>query len=129
MSILAHLRLRRFKMITGRTMQNLRFRLQLLRHGAMGIVAWLITSLPGPAYAQVDREMTNLVKKGVTLVQGIAIALCVLAVVKAGLNFTDEEKAQGAWGRLKMTLIGCAIVFGAVGIVQFVKNQFSAQAF
>lgn len=85
--------------------------------------------VPQIAHAQVDREMQTLLKRGVTWFQGIAMGLCVIAVIKAGLAFVDEEKAPHAWNRMKLTVFGCAIVFSAVGLVQFIKGQFSMQVF
>ena len=85
--------------------------------------------VPAVAYAQVDREMITLAQKAATWMQGIAMSLCVIAVIRAGLAFLDEEKAAHAWNRMRTTLFGCAVVYGAVGIVQFIKAHFGTQAF
>ena len=84
---------------------------------------------PTLARAQVDDQMLTLAQKAVTWVQGLAMSLCIVAVIRAGLTFLDEEKAPHAWNRMKVTLFGCAVVYGSVGIVQFIKAHFSAQGF
>ena len=102
------------------------------RKKMMHLAIWLgicTLSVPAVAHAQIDREMTTLAQKAVTWMQGIAMSLCILAVIRAGLAFLDEEKAPHAWGRMRTTLFGCAVVYGAVGIVQFIKAHFGVQVY
>jgi c-di-GMP-related signal transduction protein len=78
-----------------------------------------------PAYAQdILDKGTSLVRTLLTFVQAMASLLCVGAMIRAGLAFTQVNEYEQAIDRLKSTIIACAIVFSAVGTVQLIKNHF-----
>lgn len=51
----------------------------------------------------------------------------VFSVIRAGMSFMDPEESQQAPFRLKRAIVGLIVIFGAVGIVQFVKSRFTTQ--
>lgn len=78
-----------------------------------------------PAQAQdILEKGTSLVRTLLTFLQAVASLLCVGAMIRAGLAFNQINEYEQAIDRLKSTIIACAIVFSAVGIVQLIKNHF-----
>jgi hypothetical protein len=80
---------------------------------------------PQTAHAQEFIEKAvGLVKMFVSLLQTVASLGCIIAMIRAGMRFTNDSERHDAVEGLKSTLVGCAIIFGAVGIVQLFKSQF-----
>ena len=81
-----------------------------------------------PAAAQqVKAEISGLIKDASIWFQGLAMSWGVFSVIRAGMAFLDPEESPQAPFRLKRSVIGLIIIFGAVGIVQFVKSRFATQ--
>jgi type IV secretory pathway VirB2 component (pilin) len=65
------------------------------------------------------RKMGSLAIDAATVLGGIG---AVLGLIKAGQAF-NEGNAEEGWQRLKSTLLGIALIFGAAGIVQLMSSQ------
>jgi hypothetical protein len=58
-----------------------------------------------------------------SFLQTLASLGCTAAVIRAGMRFTKVNEYENAIDQLKSTLIACAIVFSAVGLVQYIKTN------
>jgi len=85
--------------------------------------------VPAVAHAQqiLDdmRTMGRLAIDAATVLGGIG---AVLGLIKAGQAF-NEGNAEEGWQRLKSTLIGIALIFGAAGIVQLMSSKIGVHTF
>lgn len=98
---------------------------QRVRRALFTLCLALVLVWAAPAHAEdILATGTSLVRTLLSFVQALASLLCVGAMIRAGLAFNQVNEYEQAIDRLKSTIITCAIVFSAVGLVQLIKNYF-----
>jgi hypothetical protein len=89
---------------------------------ACGIAGLLL--VPELASAQVTNNFKSVFESGLTFLRTVGSFVCVAAVMRAAMRFFSEDRPEAGMGYMFRTLGGCAVFFGATGIVRFVASFF-----